>query len=214
MAAVPDAGIVYICNPNNPTATITPKAAVRAFLKTVPASTMVLVDEAYHHYVETDDYESVVPLVASHPNLIVSRTFSKIYAMAGIRAGYSVSSAEVASRLLSHQVWRSVNVVALSGARASLGDAKFVADGRRRNTETRAETVAAVKRLGFDVVPSEANFVMIDVRKHVKPLIASLREQGVRVGRLFPAMPQHLRVTIGTPQEMQRFIEAFKTNVA
>lgn len=214
MAAVADAGLIYICNPNNPTATITPKAAVRAFLKAVPPSTMVFVDEAYHHYAESDDYESVIPLVASHPNLIVSRTFSKIYAMAGIRAGYSISSAEAARRMLSNQVWRSVNVVALSGARASLSDTAFVTEGRRRNTATRRETVAALKGMGFDVVPSEANFVMIDVRKHVKPLIASLRENGVRVGRLFPAMPEHLRVTIGTPQEMQRFLEAFKTAVA
>jgi histidinol-phosphate aminotransferase len=143
MAAVAEAGLIYICNPNNPTATITPKAAIRAFLKTVPATTTVFVDEAYHHYAESDEYESVIPLVASHPNLVVSRTFSKIYAMAGIRAGYSVSSAEAARRMLTNQVWRSVNVVALSGARASLGDTAFVAEGRRRNTATRRDTVAA-----------------------------------------------------------------------
>ena len=214
MAAVSDAGLIYICNPNNPTATITPKAAMRAFLKSVPPSTMVFVDEAYHHYAESDDYESVIPLVATYPNLVVSRTFSKIYGMAGIRAGYSISSADAARRMLSHQPWRSVNVVALAGARASLADTAFVVDGRRRNTTTRRETVAALNKLGFDVVPSEANFMMINVRKHVKPVIATLRDNGVRVGRLFPAMPDHLRVTVGTPAEMQRFLDAFKNAVA
>ena len=214
MAAVPDAGVVYICNPNNPTGSITPKQSIRAFLDTVPASTIVLVDEAYHHYADAADYESVIGLVSSHPNLIVARTFSKIYAMAGLRAGYAVTSRDLASRLRDHQPWDSMNVIALTGARVSLGDTKHVADGKRRNTETRRETVAAINRLGFDVVPSQANFIMIDTRRPVKPLIGAMRDGGVRVGRLFPAMPNHLRVTIGTPDEMDRFVSAFKTAIA
>lgn len=209
MAAVQGAGLIYVCNPNNPTASITPKETVRTFLANVPPSTAVLVDEAYHHYVESPHYESVVPLIATHPNLIVARTFSKIYAMAGIRAGYAVAQRETASRLRMQQAWDSMNVIALIGARASLGDAKHVVDGRRRNTETRNHTVASLNRLGYDVIPSAANFIMIDTRKPVKPIITAMRSQGVRVGRLFPAMPQHLRVTIGTPQEMQRFLDVF-----
>lgn len=214
MAAVPNAGVIYVCNPNNPTGSITPKTAVRSFLDAVPANTIILVDEAYHHYAESPHYESVIPLVASHPNLVVARTFSKIYAMAGVRAGYAVGTRETIGRLRSQQQWDSMNVVALTGARASLGDAKHVADGKRRNSETKRDVVAALNRLGYSVVPSEANFIMIDTRRHVKPLIASLRERGVRVGRLFPTMPQHLRVTIGTPQEMQRFLDAFKSLAA
>ena len=214
MAAVGNAGVIYVCNPNNPTGSITSKQSLRAFLDAVPQSTTVLVDEAYHHYAESSDYESVMPLVASHPNLVVARTFSKIYAMAGIRAGYAVGQRDIAKRLQAQQAWDSMNVVALTGARASLGDAKHVSDGRRRNSETKRDTVAALNRLGYNVVPSEANFIMIDTRKHVKPIISAMRDQGVRVGRLFPAMPQHLRVTIGTPQEMQRFLDAFKNTAA
>ncbi len=211
MSAVSNAGVIYVCNPNNPTASITPRQAIRAFLDAVPATTTVLVDEAYHHYAESPDYESVMPLVASHSNLIVARTFSKIFAMAGVRAGYAIAQKELAARLRTQQAWDSMNVIALTAARASLGDTKHVADGRRRNSETRRDTVAALKGMGFEVIPSEANFIMINTRRHVKPLIASMREGGVRVGRLFPAMPEHLRVTIGTPEEMQRFMEAFKS---
>src|SRR5205823_7590924 len=94
-----DAALVYVCNPNNPTATITPKATLRAYLDAVPRTTTVLVDEAYHHYATSPDYESVIPLVAAHPNLIVARTFSKIYAMAGIRAGYAIAQPETIDKL-------------------------------------------------------------------------------------------------------------------
>jgi histidinol-phosphate aminotransferase len=211
MAAVPNTGVIYVCNPNNPTASITPKQSLRSFLDAVPPTTIVLVDEAYHHYAESPQYESMVPLVASHSNLIVARTFSKIYAMAGIRAGYAVAQREIANRLRNQKAWDSMNVVALTGARVSLGDQRHVADGKRRNSETKHQTVDALQRLGYTVIPSEANFIMIDTRKHVKPLIAALRDQAVYVGRLFPAMPHHLRVTIGTPQEMQRFLDAFKS---
>jgi histidinol-phosphate aminotransferase len=210
MAAVADAGAIYVCNPNNPTGSITPKQAVRSFLDAVPASTIVLVDEAYHHYVDSADYESVIGLIPTHPNLIVARTFSKIYAMAGLRAGYAVASRELAGRLRNHQAFDALSVVALTGARASLGDAKPVADGKKRNTETRQQTVAAITKLGYSVVPSEANFIMIDTRRPVRPLIGAMRDGGVRVGRLFPALPNHLRVTIGTPEEMERFLSAFK----
>lgn len=214
MARVRDAGAIYVCNPNNPTGSITPKASMRAFLDAVPTSTAVLVDEAYHHYVESPDYESVIPLVASHPNLIVARTFSKIYAMAGIRAGYAIASRDLAARLRAQQAWDTMNVIALTGARASLADEQHVTAGRQRNSETKRNTIAAIRQMGFEVVPSEANFIMIDTHRHVKPLIAAMRDAGVRVGRLFPTMPQHLRVTIGTPQEMQRFLDVFHTMAA
>lgn len=213
MGAVADTGVVYICNPNNPTGSITPKQRVRSFVDAVPPLTVVLIDEAYHHYVESGDYESVIPLIASHPNLVVARTFSKIYAMAGLRAGYAIASREIASRMRNQQQWDAMNVIALTGARASLGDTRHVAEGKRLNTSTKRDTIATLRGLGYSVVPSEANFIMIDTRKHVKPVIASMRERGVRVGRLFPAMPNYLRVTVGTPPEMQRFLETFKAVV-
>jgi histidinol-phosphate aminotransferase len=206
--------IVYICNPNNPTATITPKQRIREFLAAMPPSTIVLVDEAYHHYTNSADYESVIPLVATTPNLIVARTFSKIYAMAGVRCGYCVAKKPVISKLSAAQQWDAMNVIALAGARASLADSEHVITGRRNNDATKQWLRAQMKTLGYEMLPSEANFVMIDVRRDVKPLIASIRDHGVHVGRLFPAMPHHLRVTIGRPEEMEAFVNAFKQTLS
>ncbi len=209
MGAVDGAGVIYICNPNNPTGSITPAGALRPFIESVNPSTMILVDEAYHHYASSPSYESVIPLVKTRPNLIVARTFSKIYGMAGIRAGYAVAQKDVVRKLDAQKVWDSMNVMALVGARASLADTAHVAEGRRRNAATKANLLARLNQLGYKVIPSETNFVMIDLRREVRPLIAAMRERRVQVGRVFPALPKHLRVTIGTPEEMDRFMEAF-----
>jgi histidinol-phosphate aminotransferase len=214
MAAVPGAGVIYICNPNNPTASITSKQSVRTFLQYVPPNVMVLVDEAYFHYADSPDYESVIPLIEMRPNLIVARTFSKIFGMAGIRCGYGVAQPGVIEKMNQQKPWDSVNVVALVGARASLLDNAHVVDGRRRNSDTRSSVVSALTQLGYEVVPSQANFFMVNIRRPVKPVIDAIRAQGVHVGRLFPAFPQYLRVTIGTPQEMQSFLSAFRTVMA
>lgn len=209
LEAAKDSGLVYVCNPNNPTATVTPAATLKSFIAAVPRETRVLVDEAYHHYADGSDYESVMPLVAAHPNLVVARTFSKIYGMAGLRCGYCLANEQTIAKLQSHQPWDSVNVMALVAARAALGDTRHVVDGRKLNSATREWLREQVERIGFAVLPSAANFVMIDTRRDVRPVITALRERGVRVGRLFPAMPQHLRVTIGKPEEMRRFVTAF-----
>src|SRR5436305_1120134 len=126
-------GLIYVCNPNNPTATITQKAAVRALRANAPASVTILIDEAYHHHADSPDYESVIPLVKSYPNLVVTRTFSKIYGMAGLRCGYAIAQPEVISKMQEHGQWDSVNVLAAEAARASLGDAVHVEKGRKRN---------------------------------------------------------------------------------
>jgi histidinol-phosphate aminotransferase len=122
--------LVYICNPNNPTGTITPKAALRSYIEALPRSTAVVVDEAYFHYATSPDYETVIPLVAAHPNLIVARTFSKVYAMAGIRAGYAIAQAETVDKLRAQQQWDVMIVVALAGARARLAEPVHVALAR------------------------------------------------------------------------------------
>src|SRR5262245_47884514 len=193
---VAGAGAIYICNPNNPTASVTPAAAMKAFIEATDPSTMILVDEAYHHYASSPSYESVMALVKTRPNLIVARTFSKIYGMAGIRAGYAVAQPEVIRRLDAQKAWDSMNVMALVAARASLADAAHVAEGRKKNAATKGELVGGLQKLGYSIIPSDANFVMIDLRREVKPVIGALRERRVHVGRLFPAMPKHLRVTI------------------
>ena len=209
MAAVADAGVIYICNPNNPTGSITPAAALRSLIESANPSTIILVDEAYHHYAASPAYESVIPMIASRPNLIVARTFSKIYGMDGLRAGYAIAHPDVVKKLDAQKAWDSMNVMALVAARASLADTAHVAEGRKKNAETKRDLLARLAKLGYKVVPSETNFVMIDLGREVKPVIGALRERKVQVGRLFPAMPKHLRVTIGTPEEMERFMEAF-----
>jgi histidinol-phosphate aminotransferase len=209
MSSVPSAGVIYICNPNNPTGSITPRAAVRTLLGSAPATTAILVDEAYHHYASSKDYESVIPLIASQPNLIVARTFSKIYGMAGLRCGYAIGSREMIRRMSVQQAWDSINVMALAAANASLADTNHVREGQWLNATTKEEVVASLKKLGFAIVPSETNFIMIDVRRDVRPLIGAMRARGVQVGRLFPAMPHHMRVTIGRPEQMKTFVRAF-----
>lgn len=214
MLAPSNAGLVYICNPNNPTASITPKGQMSNFLSKVPASTMVLVDEAYHHYVESNEYESLIPVVKERPNLIVARTFSKVYGMAGLRCGYCVTQPANINLLRAHQTWDSVNIMALVAALASLKDSDHVARGRKLNTEVKGSVCSELDKLGYKYIPSHANFMMIDLRREVRPVINALRSRGVEVGRLFPALPTFMRVTIGTGPEMKTFLTAFKEVMA
>lgn len=210
LAAASDAGLVYVCNPNNPTASITSKNELSDFLAKLSPATIVLVDEAYHHYVESRDYESVIPLVKQYPNLIVARTFSKIYGMAGLRCGYCVTQDGNMPRLRKHQIFDSVNIMAVVAALASVKDSDQVARGRKLNTEVKQSVYTELDTLGYHYIPSHANFMMIDLRREVRPILDALRNRGVEVGRLFPAMPNFMRVTIGTSAEMKQFLSAFK----
>src|SRR5438067_3826887 len=135
MLAAAKGGLIYVCNPNNPTASITPKDELRDFIAKTPRETMILADEAYFHFADSPDYESVIPLVKEHPNLIVSRTFSKIYGMAGLRCVYSVDPKETSERMRRNQMWDSVNCMALAAATASLDDLDHVPSGQRLNRE-------------------------------------------------------------------------------
>lgn len=204
------AGLIYLCNPNNPTGSITPGAAVRKFVAEVPASTLVLADEAYADYADSEDYESLIPRVAQHPNLVVTRTFSKIYGMAGLRCGYAVAQPETIARLDRQQAWDTLNIMALAAARAGLADEEHTERSRRLNRETRSHVASALGALGCPVIPSQTNFVMAALGRPSGPVIEALAERGVRVGRRFPAMPEHLRVTIGTREQMEAFLRAFR----
>ena len=210
MMAAAKEGLIYICNPNNPTASITPKNEIREFIAKVPRQTMILVDEAYFHFAESSDYESVIPLIKDYPNLMVARTFSKIYGMAGLRCGYCVAQRAVIERMHPHQPWDSVNILALVAATASLNDSEQVANGRRFISEAKAFLTSELNAMGYRQIPSQANFIMIDVKRPVLPLIKSMKERGVEVGRLFPALPNHMRVTIGKKTEMESFLAAFR----
>jgi histidinol-phosphate aminotransferase len=210
MLAEKNAGLIYICNPNNPTASITPKDQMRAFLAKVPAQTIVLVDEAYHHYAMSNDYESVIPLIAQYPNLMVARTFSKIYSMAGLRCGYCVARPELIERMRAQQTWDSLNIIALVAAIASVQDTEQVEQGRRRNTEVKSYVYSELEKSRYKFIPSHANFMMVDLRREVRPVIAAMRDRNVQVGRVFPAMPNFMRVTIGTRPQMEAFVSAFR----
>ncbi|PYJ11388.1 MAG: aminotransferase [Verrucomicrobia bacterium] len=210
MTSAAKEGLVYICNPNNPTASITPKADLAAFIAKAPRQTMILVDEAYHHYADSPDYESVIPLIKDNPNLIVARTFSKIYGMAGLRCGYCVAQREVIERMRPHQSWDSVNLMALAAATASLNDPDQVENGRRLNSEAKAFVIGELDKMGYEQIPSQANFIMFNVKRPVVPLIQALKQRNVQVGRLFPALPNHMRLTIGKKTEMEAFVAAFR----
>ena len=207
-------GLIYVCNPNNPTASITPKNDLRDFIAKTPPETMILVDEAYFHYADSPDYESVIPLVKEHPNLIVSRTFSKIYGMAGLRCGYCVAQKEAVERMRRNQMWDSVNCMALAAATASLDDRDHVPNGQRLNREAKAFVISELDKMGYKQIPSQANFIMFDCKKPVVPLIKAMKEKNVHVGRLFPALPNHMRLTIGKKSEMETFLAAFRELIA
>jgi histidinol-phosphate aminotransferase len=200
--------------PNNPTASITPKDDLRDFITKTPRETMILVDEAYFHFADSPDYETVIPLVKDHPNLIVSRTFSKIYGMAGLRCGYCVAPKETIERMRRNQMWDSVNCMALAAATASLDDPDHVPNGQRLNKEAKQFTTSELEKMGYKIIPSQANFIMFDCKRPVVPLIKAMKEQNVHVGRLFPALPNHMRLTIGKKAEMEAFLTAFREAVA
>jgi histidinol-phosphate aminotransferase len=214
MLAAAKGGLIYVCNPNNPTASITPKDELRDFIAKTPGETTILVDEAYFHYADSPDYESVIPLVKDHPNLIVSRTFSKIYGMAGLRCGYCVAQKETVERMRRNQMWDSVNCMALAAATASLDDSDHVPNGQRLSTEAKTFTTSELEKMGYKTIPSQANFIMFDCKKPVVSLIKAMKEKNVHVGRLFPALPNHMRLTIGKKSEMESFLAAFREVVA
>jgi histidinol-phosphate aminotransferase len=203
-------GLIYVCNPNNPTASITPKDELRDFITTTPPQTMILVDEAYFHYADSPDYDSVIALAKDHPNLIVSRTFSKIYGMAGLRCGYCVAQKETIDRMRRNQMWDSVNCMALAAATASLDDLNHVPNGQRLNGEAKTFVISELDKMGYEQIPSQANFIMFDCKRPVVPLIQAMKQRKVHVGRLFPALPNHMRLTIGKQTEMETFLSAFK----
>ena len=206
-------GLVYVCNPNNPTGTIVTRDELASLLGHVPKTTLVVVDEAYHHFVEDVRYASAFDWVGRVANLLVVRTFSKIYGLAGMRLGYGVGTKETIEAMRRHRIWSNTNASVLEAALASLEDAGHVPRYRRTINETRRWLCAEIDKDGRARIPSEANFVMIDVGSDVEPVIAALRERNILVGRKFPSLPNWLRVSIGTPDEMKTFLAGLRSVV-
>jgi len=203
-------GLVYICNPNNPTGTIVSKAALGKFMDRVPTSAKVLVDEAYFHFVEDPSYGSVMDWVGKYPNLIVARTFSKIYGMAGMRLGYAISTKENIRAMNSSKLWSSTNEAVMNAAIVSLSDPDHVADQKQKINGTRKWLCAELDKDGRHYVPSHTNFILINVGGDVTPIIHSFGQRNILVGRKFPSMGDYLRVSMGTPEEMQKFVAALR----
>lgn len=203
-------GLVYVCNPNNPTGTIVDGGELSAFVARVPRGATVLVDEAYHHFVEDPTYRSADELIASHENVLVVRTFSKIFGLAGLRLGYAVGSKAAILALRPHAFWSNANAGVLTAALASLADAEHVAATRRRLNDTRRWLCRELDRERRRYIPSEANFMMIDLGTDVKPVIDAFRARKILVGRRFPSLPTWLRVSIGTQAEVETFAKALR----
>jgi histidinol-phosphate aminotransferase len=203
-------GLVYVCNPNNPTGTIVSRDELAGFLKRVPASTMILVDEAYHHFVEDPSYASALEWMGKLPNLVVARTFSKVYGMAGMRLGYAVGAQEAIRAMQRHLLQDNGNAAVLASALASLSDADHVPRNRKLLNDTRRWLCQELKSDGRRIIPSEANFVMIDVGGDVAGAIEEFRARKILVGRKFPSLGNWLRVSMGRREEIEAFLAALR----
>ncbi len=203
--ADPGTGLIYLCNPNNPTGSVTPRADIEWLLAHKPAGAILLVDEAYIHY---SDAASVIDLVRERQDLIVLRTFSKLYGMAGLRLGVAAAAPGLLSRLASLG-GNPLPVPAMAAAIASLRDPQLVPARRAENARIREATVAWLKSKGYACLPSQSNCFMVDVKRDGQAFAAAMAQQGVLVGRSWPIWPRRVRVTVGTEAEMLRFREAF-----
>lgn len=204
-----DVGFVYLCSPNNPTGRIVTKQEVAQLLDAIPHDVPVLIDEAYHHFVDDPNYASSVHYILEGRQVIVARTFSKISALAGMRLGYAIAPRALIQRMRPYSVG-SINAIVKWGGVAALADVAGQARVKQVTLDLRRKTAEDLKTLGYSVVPSDANFFMVHIRRPVAPVVAEFRKKGVLVGRPFTGMPEHLRVSIGTPEEMGRFMVAFK----
>jgi len=198
-------GFVYLCNPNNPTGIIVTRQEVKQLLDGIPKDMPVLIDEAYHHFVNDPNYATSVPYILEGRPVIIARTFSKIAALAGMRIGYALATPELVQRMRPYSIG-SIRCTSSGVAKDTASQAQV----KKLTIETRNKTTAALTALGYDVLPSEANFFMVSIGRQVEPVIAEFETKGIQVGRPFPPMNTHLRVSVGVPEEMDRFLKAFK----
>jgi histidinol-phosphate aminotransferase len=208
-ARAKEIGLVYLCNPNNPTGVIVTKDEVKQLLDGLPQGMPVLIDEAYHHFVDDARYATSVPYVIEGRPVIIARTFSKIAALAGMRLGYAVAPAEIIQAMRPYSMG-SINALVKWGGVASLKDTAAQAEVKRKTMELRKKTTAELAAHGYESIPSETNFFMVHIGREIQPVIQEFREKKVMVGRPFPPMTTHMRVSIGTAEEMDRFMKAFK----
>ena len=198
--------LVYLCNPNNPTASITPRADIEAFLNKLPPTVHVLIDEAYHHYVNASArYVSFLDRPVARERVIVMRTFSKIHAIAGLRLGYAVADRRLAEKMRSYLTADNLNCAAVAAGRAALADPESVRNFAKRNTDDRQEFFNQAMARMLKPIDSHANFVMMEARQPADDIVAHFLKNKVRIGRHFPPLTHHIRVSLGTPAAMNEF---------
>ena len=203
--------IVYLCNPNNPTGTIFTAQELREFLKAVPASTLVVLDEAYNEYVDSSDYPDSIALLEAYTNLIVLRTFSKIYGLAGLRIGYGIAAKEVIAELNRARAPFNVNRLAQVAALAALDDRSFLLQALDVNDDGKAYLYEQLKKLGLSFERTEANFIYVEVPRPAQEIFKKMMEHGVTIRPLDSfGRPQAIRITVGAPWQNKRCIEALK----
>jgi histidinol-phosphate aminotransferase len=218
VAASKGAGLVFFCNPNNPTATVHSASVVADFVKRVRETspdTVILIDEAYHDYVTDASYKTAMDIAKNTPKVFVARTFSKAYGMAGLRVGYAVGDAEVVKRLNDFRMPYAVNLPAIAAATAALANQAHIDQERARNTSVKAMTVKAFEQMGFKATDSQTNFIFVNINRPAAAFRDACRAAGVLVGRDFPPYEKtHTRISIGTQQEMERAVGVFKKVLA
>ncbi len=204
----PDTRLIWIANPNNPTGTFLPYPQLKAFLQAVPANVVVVLDEAYNEYIPLEERADTTAWLAEFPNLVITRTFSKIYGLAGLRIGYALASAEVADLMNRVRQPFNCNNLALAAATAALDDHEFVTRSYELNRAGMEQILGGLKRFGFAHIPSHGNFLTFKAGD-AAALNQKLLKQGVIVRPIAGyGMPEWLRVTIGTEIENLRFLDA------
>jgi histidinol-phosphate aminotransferase len=206
LAAASNPGVIYICNPNNPTGTCTPRAEIEHAVANAPKDTVILIDEAYVHLC---DAPRSLDFVRDGKNVIVLRTFSKLYGMAGIRMGFAVGRPDLLAKITTFGGQNALPVTAVAAAKASLLDADLVPARKKTIADIRMDTLAWLKSEGYATTPSESNCFMLDVRRPGKQVQAALAAKEMFVGRIWPAWPHSLRITVGTKDEMTAFRKSF-----
>jgi histidinol-phosphate aminotransferase len=206
VAAASAPGVIYICNPNNPTGTCTPRADIEYAVANAPKGTILLIDEAYIHLC---DAPHSLDFVKDGKDVIVLRTFSKLYGMAGIRMGFAVGRPDLLKKISVYGGFNALPITALAAAKASLLDPDLVPSRKKIIGDIRAENLAWLKSNGYACTPSESNCFMVEVKRPGKEVQAALAAKDMYVGRIWPAWPTQLRITVGTADEMASFRKAF-----
>lgn len=203
-------GLVYICNPNNPTGSLTRRRELEVFIRELPETTYVLIDEAYHHYVgESPDYASFIDRPVDDSRVIIARSFSKIYGLAGLRVGYAVAAPETARKLASCRLLESINAVAASAAVAALDDQEYVRLSVTRNVDDRQEFVNQAHARMLKPIDSQANFIMMNVERPALEIIERFGQYGILLPPPVPSFEKYIRVSLGSPAEMREFWEVW-----